>query len=140
MAKRKVPKSRKRRLLFIGTACVIAFVFFCVNIFTYTYKIVVLTKKQNELANQLEVLKVEKENLEKDIANLQTPEGIANYARQEYLYTRQGEYVIKINNSSDDELEEVQEELDTLGKYKNYMIFASIGFFIIVIIFIRRRN
>lgn len=140
MAKKKVSKSRRRRLLFIGSACVIAFIFFCVNVFTYTYKIVSLTKKQNELALQLNELKTEKEKLELEIERLQTPEGLADYARQEYLYTRQGEYVIKVNNNNKDEIEEMEEELDDLSNYRNYIVITSIGVFAIAIIFIRKRK
>ena len=38
MAKKKIPKSRKVRLVVFGIPCLLAFLFFCTTILTYTYK------------------------------------------------------------------------------------------------------
>ena len=131
---KKISKSRKRRLAIIGTASVVAFAFFCLTTINYTYKIVKLTKKQNELVNTLNELKTEKELLDIEIEKLQNEEYIARYARENYLYTKNNEYVIKIQENSD-ELKENEKEIDKLNNARMYIVCASlIGLAILVFI------
>ena len=53
------------------------------------YKALKLEKKYNKLLS-------EKEVLETDVVKLQDPDYVAKYAREKYLYTKDGELVIKI--------------------------------------------
>ena len=92
----RISKSRKRRLAIIGTASIIAFAFFCLTTINYTYKIIKLTSKQNELVKTLNKKKKKKEELDIEIEKLQNEDYIARYAREKYLFSKEGEFIIKI--------------------------------------------
>ena len=121
----RISKSRKRRLAVLGTLSIVAFIFFCVNVFNYTYKIISLTKREKELAQVLDELKTEKEHLDNEIEKLQDEEYIARYAREKYLYTKNGEYVIKIIDGEVVDTE-VSEEMEKLSKTKILIVISSL--------------
>ena len=135
----KISKSRKRRLAVIGTASIAAFAFFCLTTINYTYKIVKLTKKQNELVKNLNDLKTEKEQLDIEIEKLQSEEYIARYARENYLYTKNNEYVIKIQDSSN-EIDETEKEIDKLNNARTYIVYASLAGLVILVIIARTKK
>ena len=135
----RISKSRKRRLAIIGTASVIAFAFFCLTTINYTYKIVKLTKKQNELVKDLNDLKTVKEELDIEIEKLQSEEYIARYAREKYLYTKNDEYVIKIQEDSN-EIEETEKELNKLNNARTYIVYASLAGLVILIFIARTKK
>ena len=134
----KISKSRKRRLLVIGTASLVAFVFFCINVFNYSYKIVSLTKEQNNLMAELDRLKSEKEDLDIKIKQLQDDEYIANYARENYSYSKDNEIVIKIKDT-DSKIEENEKiALENASNLKKLRIgvaaFSLVGLMFFVIL------
>lgn len=139
MVKKRISKSRQRRLLVMGTASIIAFVFLCVNIFNYSYKIVKLTKKQNELTQELDLLKIEKERLDVEIQKLQNEQYISEYIRKNYLYSKNGEYVIRIQEDNK-ELEKAVEEINKINDSKKYILALSIGASVLLILFIRTKK
>lgn len=55
-----------------------------------------LTNQKKDLVVQINALKAKEEELETDINKLADPEYIAKYAREKYLYSRDGEFVIKL--------------------------------------------
>ena len=134
----KISKSRKRRLLVIGTASLVAFVFFCINVFNYSYKIISLTKEQNNLMAELDRLKSEKEDLDIKIKQLQDEEYIANYARENYSYSKDNEIVIKIKDT-DSKIEENEKiALENASNLKKLRIgvvaFSLVGLMFFVIL------
>ncbi len=134
----KISKSRKRRLLVIGTASLVAFVFFCINVFNYSYKIISLTKEQNNLMAELDRLKSEKEDLDIKIKQLQDEEYIANYARENYSYSKDNEIVIKIKDT-DSKIEENEKiALENASNLKKLRIgvvaFSLVGLIFFVIL------
>ncbi len=138
MKTRRISKSRKRRILVLGTISIIVFVCFLVNVFTYSYKIIKLTSEQNKLEARLDELKTLKENKETEIEKLNDPEYVAKYARENYLYTRDGEIVIK----SIDTTEKAEELLRDMKKetlmYKYILVGSAVGFILIIAIIKRR--
>ena len=135
----RISKSRKRRLAIIGTASVIAFAFFCLTTINYTYKIIKLTNKQSELRKTLDSLKTEKEQLDIEIEKLQNEEYIARYARENYLYTKNNEYVIKIQENSN-EIDETVKEIDKLNSARTYIVYASLAGLVILVIIARTKK
>ena len=130
----KISKSRKRRLLVIGTASLVAFVFFCINVFNYSYKIISLTKEQNNLMAELDRLKSEKEDLDIKIKQLQDEEYIANYARENYSYSKDNEIVIKIKDT-DSKIEENEKiALENASNLKK-LIFGLVAFYLVGLMF-----
>lgn len=128
MKTRKISKTSKRRLAFFGTLSLVIIVY---AVFTTIYYGVSLLKVKNEnksLENELKELQNSEENLKIEIQKLKDPEYIARYARENYLYSKDGEYVIKFDTK--EEKEEKKEESN------NYIYYLIVGVCLIVIIVI----
>jgi len=94
--KKKFGKRAKSRLF-------IAFLFFGAVISMLSYKffyninqILELKKEKDFLKEQLVKLEEEEKVLESDIQKLKDPEYIARYAREKYMYSKDGELIIRI--------------------------------------------
>lgn len=95
MTKKKSRKFRFR-LLFI-------FILFCgiigylsYNLFSNVDKIMNIRKEKINLDNKLSNLKEEENNLNSDIKKLKDPDYVARYAREKYMYSKDGELIIRI--------------------------------------------
>lgn len=96
MAKSKAKTKRRRRMLFLGLISV-----FVIGITTFTigkYWIEIYDKYQEkkELEKELISLKNKEKKLKVDANKLQDPDYIARYAREKYLYSKDGEFILKI--------------------------------------------
>ena len=96
MAKCKPKRKMRRRLLFFG-------LFSLAIIFAMTFTIgkywIEIFEKYNEkkyLDDKLTSLKEKEEELKVDANKLQNPDYIARYAREKYLYSKEGEYILQI--------------------------------------------
>ena len=134
MARRKNKKS-KRRLAIFGTLSLIVIGYFIATACYYSYKIVVLEKSKKDLQQQLTDLQNQEETLTTDIQKLKDPEYIAKYARENYMYSKDGEYVLKIEDEQKKE-EKVEDSID----YKFLLTISSAGFLIIIIYIIKRKK
>ena len=90
-----------------------------------------LEKKYVTLQEQAEDLKI-------DIEKLNDPDYLANYARENYLYSKDGEYVLQLK----EETEDIEEKIDIISDNikKNYVIVGLIIFLIIIFILIIRKG
>lgn len=131
---KKIPKASKRRLFVLAPICIMLFILFCMNVVTYSYKIYTLTNQQKDLATQLDDLKTKKEDLNTEIDKLQDSDYLARYARENYLYSKNGEYVIKIEDTQS-QINDVKKETN---KYE-YVVGCSVLLFIIVLIIVIKR-
>ena len=134
MARRKNKKS-KRRLAIFGTLSLIAIGYFIVTACYYSYKIAVLEKSKKQLNEQLTELQTQEKNLTTDIQKLKDPEYIAKYARETYMYSKDGEYILKIEND-DNPTQEKTDEID----YKYLLTISSLGLVIIILYIIKRKK
>ena len=96
--KRRVSKQSKRRLMIFGILSIVAIGYFFVTIFSYTYNYISLKK------NELVALQDEKANLKIEIEKLNDPEYVARYAKENFLYSADGEYVIKIETDDQEQV------------------------------------
>lgn len=94
--KKKISKRAKSRLF-------IAFIFFGVMISMLSYKffyniqqIKEMKEEKKFLKEQLVKLDEEEKILESDIQKLEDPTYIARYAREKYLYSKDGELIIRL--------------------------------------------
>lgn len=96
MKKRKINKGAVRRLslYFIVFVCVLIYSGY-VTIISWG-KIIDKYEEKKELEVKYANLVSEEDLLEKEVNKLQDPEYIAKYAREKYLYSKDGEYIIKI--------------------------------------------
>ncbi len=132
MVKKKVSRKVKRRLTFIGPIFIGIFVVFSITIFSYIYKIDQLSTEKQILQNNLEKLTNEEESLTTEIEKLRDPDYIAKYARENYFYTKDGEYVIKIKDKTDDNEIIISRKSEIL--YAVITVFVLLGTFLIIYI------
>lgn len=130
MAKRRITQASKRRLTVFGSLSLCAILWFIISLIYNIYIINDLYNDKKELKNQYDLLVEEAEQLKLDINRLNDPEYLADYARENYLYSKEGEYIIQIG----EEVTETQETIDAinLSINKNYVLIA-LGFLIILI-------
>lgn len=95
MAKKNNVKKR-RRILFLGFGSV--FIIFLMTFTIGRYWIEIFDKYQEKksLDEELNSLKEKEEELKVDANKLQNPDYIARYAREKYLYSKDGEFILQI--------------------------------------------
>ena len=97
MAKSKQSKKLlKRRMLFLGLTSVIIIVAVSFTIGKYWVEIFAKYQEKKDLDEELVALQEKQKELELDAKKLQDSEYIARYAREKYLYSKDGEFIIKI--------------------------------------------
>lgn len=96
MAKRKSNKKAKRRIFvfFIFFGAIIGSLSY--SFFTNVEKIIEIKKEKSGLNTKLADLHEEEKVLNSDIKKLQDPEYVARYAREKYLYSKDGELIIRL--------------------------------------------
>ena len=135
MKRKKFSRTSKRRLAFFGTLSLIVIGY---AVFSFVYYSVNLLKAKNEnidLENKLKSLQNDEENLKIEIQKLKDPEYIARYARENYSYSKDGEYIIKLDSSNKNEKQEKKEN-------NNYIYYVVIGccFIIIVTVLLNKKK
>lgn len=66
------------------------------NFFSNLYKILEIKEEKRTLSNRLTSLRNDEDILNSDIKKLKDPEYVARYAREKYLYSKDGELIIRI--------------------------------------------
>ncbi len=93
---RKMSQKTKFRVTFLTIVFIISIVVFVSTTISYVSQII---KNNNEIKDLNTVYNeklAEEENLKDEINRLQDPEYMAKYAREKYLYSKNGEIIIKI--------------------------------------------
>ena len=98
MTKKKSNVKAKRRifLFFIVFGAIIGSLSY--SFFSNVGKMIEINNEKHDLQNKLVSLKDEEEVLNSDIKKLEDPEYVARYAREKYLYSKDGELIIRIPN------------------------------------------
>ncbi|MBR6690819.1 MAG: septum formation initiator family protein [Bacilli bacterium] len=130
MPKRRISKASKRRLTIFGTISLIAIVYFGFSLLYNIYTIYDLTSEKKNLENLYVELQEEAESLKIDIEKLNDQDYLANYAREHYLYSKDGEYIIQI-----DDIEEIEDDISNEIN-KNYIILGLSTLMIFIFIYI----
>lgn len=94
-----------------------------------------LKEEQKQLKQELTELKDDAEDLSTVIQKLKDPDYVARYARENYLYSKNGEYIIKI--------EEKPEKKETTKKANNnyqYYIGGSVICMVGIFLYILKRK
>lgn len=133
MSKRKNKKS-KRRLAFFGTLSLFVIGYFLFNLCYYSYRIMVLEKSRSSLESELFSLQRKEENLTSDIQKLKDPEYIAKFARENYMYSRDGEYIIKVEDDN------IIEEKNVESFDYRYLIYGCFGCFCLVVLYVIKKK
>ena len=129
MAKKKVPKKAKRRLVVFGPIAIFIIVYCAFTLVTTTMDLYKLQNEETNLSNKLNELKTNASDLKTEITKLQNKDYVARYARENYLYTKNGEYVIKTEEKTKKEKKETKKD-------ETYIIYACAAATILIILFI----
>ncbi len=95
MAKKK-SKKKAKRMFFLGLSSMAVIVFTTFTIGKYWVEIYDKYKEKRTLEKQYISLKEKEARLKVDADKLQDPDYIARYAREKYLYSKDGEFILKI--------------------------------------------
>lgn len=93
---KKASKKDKRRILLLIVILIPLLVLFISNMWKYGVQIFKNVKTKEQLDIVYKEKLQEEEKLQSEITKLQDPEYIARYAREKYLYSKDGEIIIKI--------------------------------------------
>lgn len=94
---RKYTAKERRRLVF---RCLFSFFIICFSLILSASNIIKIEEKRTEkkeLTTKLEELKEEEIILKDDVEKLKNSEYAARYAREKYLYSKNGEKILKID-------------------------------------------
>lgn len=95
MAKKKSKKVKTRMFfLIVLFTSIIGYLSYC--LFFNVSKIMEIRKEKNELNDKLANLREEEDTLNSDIKKLKDPDYVARYAREKYMYSKDGELIIRI--------------------------------------------
>ena len=133
---KKVKKTTKMRLSVFGTISLVIVFYFGFILFFHLYTIYDLSNEKKQLEEKYKNLQEEADELQIEINKLSNPEYLARYAREKYSYSKEGEYVIKMNDTKES-ISNLDEKLNI-----NYFIigFSGVIFLIFVYIIIRSRK
>lgn len=87
---------RNRRMLLLGFGSIVIIITMTFTIGKYWIDIIDKYKEKKVLEQKLIDLQAEEKELKLDANKLQDPDYIARYAREKYLYSKDGEFIIKI--------------------------------------------
>lgn len=130
MAKRRISKASKKRLIVFGTASLIVILYFCFQLIYNIYMIYNLTSEKNQLEKLYVELQEEGESLKIDIEKFNDKNYLANYARENYLYSKDGEYIIQMDDVEKTD-EDISKEIN-----KNYLILGLSLLMILIFVYI----
>ena len=94
--KRKRSNKEKRRVILLGGFSVCTIIFTTVTIGKYWVDIYDKYREGKKLDVQLRKLKKKEAVLRVDANKMQDPDYIARYAREKYLYSKNGEFISRI--------------------------------------------
>lgn len=134
MSKKKVTKASKRRLLFFGTLSIVVIGYFVFSLTYYGAKIYNLQLEEENLKSNLISLKEDERNLKVEIEKLKDPDYLARFARENYLYSKNGEIVIKVQNDK-----EIKNEIKPNTDY-SFIIFSGSLVLLLIIIYVFRKS
>lgn len=96
MAKKKSRAKARRRMLVLGLTSIFIIVAMTFTIGKYWVEIFEKYQEKKILDEELTSLKEKEEELKVDANKLQNPDYIARYAREKYLYSKDGEFILQI--------------------------------------------
>ncbi len=135
--KKKVSKGVKRRLIIFGTISAVVIFYTLFSIGQNVYSILELNSQKKELQKEIALLEKKQEQLELELGKLQDPDYIARFARENFLYSKEGEYIIRI------EREEVKDDsylLEDISQGNKVFIISSFSLLILIIYLMKRRK
>ena len=95
MAKRRNSKAKVRYTFFVPI-CLFIIVAILVSVASYLVKISDKYKEKSLLEEEIIVLKEKEEALKVDVERLEDPDYVARFAREKYMYSKDGEIILRL--------------------------------------------
>lgn len=133
-SKKKVSIQARRRLFFSRPICFFLVIFVAIALVYNVVEIYKLTNEKKKKEEEYVKLQEESEYLKNEIIKLNNPEYLANFAREHYSYSKDGELIIQIEEP-EEALEEVV-ETDVDVKDYNIVLYIVIGSLIALVVVI----
>ena len=89
-------KKIKRKMFLISILYVALGAILLENVGTTIYQIIIKNQEKRQFKIELTELKEKEEELKATVTKLQDPDYVARYAREKYLYSKDGEIIIRI--------------------------------------------
>ena len=89
-------KKIKRKIFLLSIVFLAIGGFLLKSIFDTSVQIYDKSKEKEEFTKRLEKLKEKEEELNNTVTKLSNPDYVARYAREKYLYSKNGEIIIRI--------------------------------------------
>jgi cell division protein DivIC len=96
MRTKKLSKKSKGRIFFVSIFTIGIMTAILYNVFTVWNKILELKSQKDFLTKELTNMEDEESYLKGEVEKLKDPDYIARYAREKYLFSKNGEFTIKI--------------------------------------------
>ncbi len=96
MATRKRSKKAKYRLFILVPICLILLGAISMGIGSYWVKILDKYHEKGELEKEIVALKEKEEQLKVDVNRLEDPDYVARFAREKYMYSKDGEIILRL--------------------------------------------
>ena len=93
---KKISNKAKFRVIFLTLGCIITSIVFVCTLVSLDLQIKKTKDEIKELTVSYSDKLEEEENLKEEITRLQDPEYMAKYAREKYLYSKDNEIILKI--------------------------------------------
>lgn len=97
--KKKGLKKARRRLLLLMIVFIFILISVSINLFKVWLQVIDNNNSIASLNMEYDKLMEEEKQLKSDVNKLQDPDYVARYAREKYLYTKDGELIIRIPKS-----------------------------------------
>ena len=94
MAKKK--RRSKKKMFLLCTFSIIMIFVTCLSTFKYWVEIYDKYQENKKLDTELKKLKKKEAALKADVNKMQDADYIARYAREKYLYSKEGEFILNI--------------------------------------------
>lgn len=94
-AKKKKTKMKYRLCLFVPV-CAVVLVTVFVSIGSYWLQIAEKYQEKKNLEAEIIALKEKEEELKVDVERLEDPDYVARYAREKYMYSKEGEIILRL--------------------------------------------
>lgn len=94
---KKFSRKERRRVFMTFIVCVFIIGISVISSIDNVLDIIEKNNEKEKLASQLEKLEEQEKILSDDVEKLKNPEYAARYAREKYLYSKNGEKILKID-------------------------------------------
>jgi cell division protein DivIC len=94
--KKKITAKTKRRLFLMLTLTVAVLIAFSFNVWKLFSQVVAKNSEAIALRNEIKHLEDEEDYLNVEVEKLNDPDYVARYAREKYLYSKDGEFTIRL--------------------------------------------